>query len=120
VIDLARAAFAQAEYRKTPVLEDSNVLARDALATELDYKTLFLNSADAVAFQADALALRPLGRADWILSVRTDQLPTTELGDCITVTHPRYGLSGGRNFIVKAIKRDLSSLYTQLTLYGPQ
>lgn len=116
--DVARIAFAQREYR-TVTMEDPAVRITHPLAMDLEYNTLFYSGTDATAFGNYVLGLRKLDRWTWSMYVNKQNY-SVGLGDTINVTYPRFGLSGGKNFIVKRIKRDSRSVYDELTLYGPQ
>ena len=120
MIDVARAVFSQSEYRKTADVVRQSVMDRDSLSSELTFRTLFEKEADANAFLREALDLRSPGRRDWKLSIPTATALSVKIGSTITVTHPRFGLREGKDFIVKGVKLDLGSPMSGLTLYGPR
>jgi len=95
------------------------VKTRDPLATELVYGTLIEKGADAQAFQQEILDLRRADRFDWQLQIVKDRY-TFGIGDTISVFYPRFGFDNGANFIVKRIRRDQTSNYDTVMLYGPQ
>lgn len=115
---LAQILFAATEFRYTSAVSDSLTKSRNPLAVELTMDTLFQNSGAADSLAFEILALRKSG-ADWAMNVVRGQL-LVEIGDTITVVYPRFGLSAGKNFIVKRIRRDASNQYDQFMLYGPQ
>ena len=59
---------------------------------------------------------------DWlevVIPFRVSDFESVELGGCVSVTHPRFGLSAGKQFLVTAIRYELSSKPTAtLTLWG--
>jgi len=118
-VDVARLTFAQREYRSTKV-EDASVLTRHPLATELSYDTLIKNEADAITFGNAVLSLRKLDRWNWLAAVKTENYPNLVIGQTIIVGYPRFNLNSGKNFIVKRIATDSNSVFTQLTLFGPE
>ncbi len=115
---MARVAFAQREYR-TVLSEDLTVQQRHPLAVEMEYQTLFSAQADAKAFGDYVLELRKLDRDTWSCAVNKQNV-TVELGDTVTIVYPRFGLQAGGEFIVKGLRRDSSSLYDELVLFGPK
>lgn len=118
-VDVARLVYAQTEYRSTQVL-DASVQTRHPLASQLEYYTLILNEADAISFGNSVLNLRKLDRWNWVTTVNKNNYPNLTIGQTITLAYPRFGLNAGKNFIVKRIAKDSNSLFTQLTLFGPQ
>ena len=117
-VDVNRVAFAQQEYR-TVVSQDLTVQTKHPLSVDLEYNTLLSLQSDAQTFGDQILALRKVDRDTWSLYVNRQNY-TIEMGDTITLVYPRFGLDGGKNFIVKRLKRDSSLLYDELTLFGPQ
>jgi len=118
-VDIKVVAFAQQEFRAVTA-KDASVLTRHPLAVELTHTTFLKNEADATAFGTQVLDLRKLDRWTWVCQVVADNYATLELGDTITVVHPRFGLQAGKNFIVKGIKKDTGAVLTSLILFGPQ
>jgi hypothetical protein len=119
-LDVARFVFAQREYRTTAPIEDLAVFTKHPLATELEYNTLLREESDANAFGLYVLELRKLDRWTWACYVNKANYSGLEIGQTITVVYPRFGLSAGKNLIVKRIKRDSNALFDELTLIGPQ
>ena len=119
-VDASRIAFALREYRSAPAVQDLTVQTRHPLATELQQDTLLRTEADASAFAADILALRKLDRWNWGCYIRQQNYPNLEVGMTLTIVYPRFGLSAGKNFIVKRLVEDSSALFYETTLFGPQ
>jgi hypothetical protein len=90
VIDVARAAFSQVEYRKTTPIVDAALRARDPLSTELSFKTLMTEQGEAYAFGIQIMALRREGLSDWKVSVKAGEY-VIGLGDTIRLTALRLG-----------------------------
>lgn len=120
MIDVDRITFAQKEFRTTAPQEDSAVLTRHPMATELTFTTLMQNNSDAVAFALEILGLRKLDRWNWACYVNKINYPGLEIGMTITITYPRFGLQAGKNFIIKRLKTDSNALFDELSLFGPQ
>ena len=59
---------------------------------------------------------------DWfdvVIPFRTSDFEAVEIGGYVTVTHPRYGLENGKQFMVVAIRYSLAGNPTAtLTLWG--
>jgi hypothetical protein len=119
-IDVTRIAFAQQEYRTTPAIEDLTIQTKHPLAVEMEYNTLLQNSTDANSFGNIVLSLRKLDRWTWACFVAKANYPLFEVGQTITLTYPRFGFSGGKNFIVKRVRTDSNAMFDELTLFGPQ
>jgi hypothetical protein len=120
VLDIARIVFAQKEYRTTAPIEDPAILVKHPLALAVEYGTLLRTEAEATAFGTYVLGLRKLDRWTWACYVNKANYPTLEIGQTITVMYPRFGLDGGKNFIIKRLKRDSNALFDELTLFGPE
>lgn len=79
--------------------------------------TLIVSSANASTVATNLLNLFGAERRQYRATAlrRAWQL---HAGDVITLTHSRYGLSAGKNFIVKSVSKDLDSRETELVLWG--
>ncbi len=87
---------------------------------EMEFVTFLRSESDAVAFGTDFFNLRKLDRWSWACYVNKANYPGLEVGQTITVFYPRFGLSAGKNFIIKRIKTDSNAVFDELTLFGPQ
>ena len=116
--DIAQLAFSMTEYR-TVSAEDAAIKTRHPLAIDLEYNTFISNEADALSFGNNILNLLKVDRNTWQCQVAKGNY-NFDLGDTITIVYPRFGLSGGKNFIIKRFKRDANGLFYDLTLFGPQ
>ena len=75
--------------------------------------------APAPGSQFAALLGVPRDWFDVVIPFRTSDFEAVEIGDCVTVTHPRYGLEDGKQFMVVAIRYSLAGNPTAtLTLWG--
>lgn len=117
-VDIARISFATREYRSV-IAQDLTIQTKHPLATELEFNTFLSNSVDAAVFGSYLLNLRKLDRFNWYMRILRENYNFT-VGDTITVTHPRYGLSAGKNFIVKRIRNDVNNPWVEVTLFGPE
>lgn len=117
-LDIAHVDFARREYRSV-MSEDVTVKTKFPLSSELEYNTLISSEADAQNFGDYILDLRKVNRTSWQCLV-ADKGYDFDIGDTITLVYPRFGLSGGKNFIVKRLRRAANSQNLELTLFGPQ
>lgn len=118
IVDVDRVGFASREYR-TLTREDLNVQTKHPLSVELEFTSYVSSSTDAQTLGDQILNLRKVERDTWAVTVNRQNY-SVELGDTVRVVYPRFGLSGGKNFIVKRLKRDSNSLFDELTLFGPE
>lgn len=118
-VDVTRVAFAQTEYRLASV-EDASVKTKHPLALELTMDTFLKNESDALLFGSNVLSLRKLDRWTWGCYVVKRFYPNLAIGRTITLAYPRFGFTNGKNFIIKRLKTDELSPYSELTLFGPE
>jgi len=118
-INLSLLVFSTKEFR-TETVEDASVVVRHPLAVELIHSTLIKNKADAITFGTQVLNLRKVDSWTWVCQILKEKYPLLEIGQTITIVHPRFNLSAGKNFIIKGLKKDSSSLFYDLQLFGPQ
>jgi hypothetical protein len=117
-VDISRIAFATREYRSVTT-QDLSVQTKHPLATELEFSSFLANVNDATTFGTYILNLRKVDRYNWYMRIARENANFT-IGDTITVTYPRYGLSAGKNFIVKRIRNDLNNPWLEVALFGPE
>jgi len=103
------------DYYRSESVEDASLLAKHPYA-----KTL---AADAGNFYpggaAEFLALHKEDRD--LMTVRLPLTTTTaayDLGDVLTLRHPRFGLSAGKQFLVVAVEIDIDRAQVQFSLWG--
>jgi hypothetical protein len=122
----ARARFLLNEYREVSASDEDRKI-RNPLAPELIVDTLLDAQADAQAHADRLLALFNPNTKTVEIDLHMSELPTVEedgvtrpidLTDEITLTYPRYGLSGGVNLICKRIVEDHGSQIVTLELWG--
>lgn len=118
VDDERRAALAQ-EYR-TVTAEDSTIRHKFAGAGELIVDTLLTSQADAQALADKLLAIHGVRRDLFDVPISQelfDQGPY-DLMTTVRLTHPRFGLSGGRNLRVLGRSPELGGQQMILELWG--
>jgi len=120
-------AFGVSESRRSELAQqwrtveavDTTVLNAHLLAREQIYETLLTEEADAQA-QADSFQqLRGVKRRPYSFGVafsRENEL--LDLGVFIKITHPRFGLSEGKNFIIISEDKDPRSNEINLIAWG--
>ena len=95
----ARRAFLAREYREAKY-EDATVQVAHLLAPEIIEECLIDASADAIAEATRRQALRGTDRDVFEIEVGRERAAGVDLGDVVTVTHSRFGLSAGVDFRV--------------------
>lgn len=118
-VDAARRALVGAEYR-SQVAEDAAVKDQFLLAGEETIDTLLATEADAANEAARRLALRKVRRDFFDVGLPASRVMAAglKLTSVVRLTHPRFGLSAGRLFIVLGIRLDLARNRATLTLWG--
>lgn len=116
-----RDAFTQ-EY-STLIQETSGILTSYPLSKPMTVDALYTSGDTSFA-----AAILELGRLFYLFSSRKDYFRVTlkaqplllELGQTVKITHPRYGLSGGKNLFVVAINEMLEgdNYSVELGLWG--
>ncbi len=108
-----------AQQWRTVEATDTTLLNVHLLAREQIYETLLLDEAEAQA-QADAFQnLRGVKRRPYSFAVDyTQENELLDLGVFIKITHPRFGLSEGKNFIVISEDKDPRSNEINLIAWG--
>lgn len=99
-----------------PVTEPTRV-TRDPTACDVTLQTLMSTAADAEFVAAEVSDFFRSGRKLPGLPVKT-VVHLMDLGDALTLYHPRYGLSGGRNMIVIGIQERCSTRSGILKVFG--
>lgn len=119
----ADAEFCKREYRYVTA-EDATVKTQTPLAGEMELNTLLI---DATAAQAEAnrlLTMFKVRRDMYQLTVPLEAIRRQPLpnqlrpGWVANITHSRFGLGAGRNFIVVSTQEDLDADEVQLTVWG--
>lgn len=115
----ARRTFLASEYRAQRA-EDVAVKTKHLLAREISVDTLFVETADASNEASRLLALHSTRRDFFEVAVHLDSLSGASpwLMDVVQLTHPRFGLSGGRLFRVLGIRPELARKRFVFTLWG--
>lgn len=115
----ARRAVLANEYRAERA-ETPAIKAQFQLAPEETFDTLLISSSAALAEAARRLAMHGVRRDFFRAPVRADLLTDRELKllDVIQLTHPRFGLSGGRLFRLLGFTLELKTNRAILILWG--
>ena len=112
----ARKDFVGQEFRRAP-WEDATILVPHPLAEDVSIDTLLVDEADAQdeADRQGALCgpLRPPYQV-----VLKDKQFRRRLGETVTLTHPRFGLSGGRDCVIVRLGENTTTQRTTLELWG--
>lgn len=109
-----------AETLRTTAAEDATVKNRYKLAGELRRDTLLTTQANADAEAARLLALYKVRRDTFKVRARLSaaEVDAIDLGQTVRLTWPRYGLSGGRLFVVTGLRQDFARDAIEMTLWG--
>lgn len=116
VSDANRAALAQ-DFRSVTAT-DATVLTTHLLAREIEQYTLI---DDATAAQTEATRLQALfgvRRSQYRVPVSAEYAASVGLGDVVTLTLPRFGMSAGVQFVVLGITENAARNVTELTVWG--
>lgn len=117
VTDARRVYLAQA-WREV-FAEDAAVATAHLLAPQTVEDTLFVVEADAQAEATRRQALRGVWRQRYeVVVALTAARAALDLGDVVTLTHPRYGLSAGVDCRILGIVPDAARDRLTLTLWG--
>ncbi|MFY8095432.1 MAG: hypothetical protein ACOVN0_18290, partial [Niveispirillum sp.] len=117
-ITTAQLRFFQAEWRYPTASADGRVrtlYGQRAAADRLD--TLLLREADALAEQQRQMSLHGQPRAVFSAPAKTEPF-AVDIGDAVSLTDGRFGLSGGRLMRVLGIDEDAGDNRVTLTLWG--
>lgn len=115
----ARRAALATEYRAERA-ENLAIRSQFLLAPEEAFDTLFISSDPALAEAERRLTMHGTRRDFFRAPVRADLLTQTELRllDVVQLTHPRFGLSGGRLFRLLGFTLELKTNRAILILWG--
>jgi hypothetical protein len=117
VSDARRADIAR-EWREV-VDTDTAVQTAHLLAVESTEPTLYQSRADALTEAARRQALRGVKRDRFdVVCELNDETEAVDVGDVVTVTHPRFGLSAGRDFRVVAVEPQRATKRLRLSLWA--
>lgn len=107
------------EYRSVTV---TNEAIRDQYpeAVELEFNTVLTRESDATLLANHLLDLYGVQRSMYRLTARYNVpiAQAIDLGDTITVTHNRYGLQSGRDFVITAMRYNAQKYEIELELWG--
>lgn len=117
VTDVRRAELAQ-EWKEESA-ETASVKTAYLLAREETSETLLTTASDASAEATRRLALRDSRRDRFEFSVALNGTTNRlDLGDIVSITHTRFGLSAGKNFVIMGLTVDTASRTLTLSVWG--
>ena len=97
-----------------------SVQATHRLAPEVSEESLLLNASDAGTEVLRRQVLRSILRHRYELVLQlNDDTKALDLGDVVSLTHPRYGLSAGALFRIIGIEPDAMARTLTLQVWGP-
>lgn len=104
----ARATYLAQEYRYAAPSGALDATIKDVWlnATILTKDTLIVNSADADTEAIRLFNLRSVPHREFELEVITSAF-AIDIGDVITITHPRFGFANGQDVIITEMKEDV-------------
>lgn len=108
-VSVDRRAFLAQEYREALAI-DTSVLTAQPLATQTVEATGLVAASDATTEATRRLTLRKVVRDFFDITVPlTPQTAAIDLGQVVSLTHSRFGLSAGASFVVIGIATDAQS-----------
>lgn len=114
-----RRAYLATEYREATA-QDTAVLNGHLLAPQDSRDTLFQVAADALEEATRQQVMRGIQRHQFELVVAlNDDTDGLDLGDVISLTHSRYGLSGGKLFRVIGLEPNARDRELTIRAWGP-
>lgn len=117
VTDARRADIAR-EWREV-IDTDATIKTAHLLAVETTEPTLYQVRADALAEAQRRQALREVKRDRFdVLCELNEETEAVDVGDVVTVTHPRFGLSAGVDFRVVSVEPQRATKRLRLGLWG--
>lgn len=116
--DIARRGFLAGEWSAVQA-SDAAVLTANLLAPQLEEETLLVSSANAQTEATRRQVLRGVHRDRFESVVPLDASTVTiDLGDVVKLTHARFGLTGGRKFVVIGVEPNATEGTLTLNLWG--
>ena len=118
-VTVAEKARMAEEYRRA-IVTDAATKTANAYSPELVFDTQLMAEADAIAEATRRRALYGSRRDMLQLRVRLEATlaAAIDLGQIITVTLPRYGMSAGKKFLIVGIRTDMQNNIFDLTVWG--
>ena len=114
----ARVAWLAREWREA-VDTDAAVQTAHLLAPQTMEESLLTTEANALSEAARRQTLRGVTRDRLEIVVGLDDdTQELDLGDVVTLTHSRFGLSGGKQFTILGVRPDAAQHRVTLTLWG--
>ena len=117
-ITVARVAWLANDWREA-VAEDAAVQTAHLLAPQIVEELYLTVAANAQSEATRRQTLRGVKRDRLEIEVGlTDETDELDLGDVITLTHTRHGLSAGKQFVILGVRPNAAAHTVTLTLWG--
>lgn len=118
VTDARRGELRQ-EYRRVTD-SDSSVKTKHLLSADLEFQTLLIDATAAATENTRRLTMYKTRRDRFEVSaaLTANMAAGVDLGCVVKLTHPRFGLSGGKLFRVLGMLHDLETNRCNLTVWG--
>jgi hypothetical protein len=111
-------AFLAQQWRQAQAT-NSGVKTAHLQAQQLTEDSLIAGASDAQSEATRRQSLRGVMRDMWLLVVAlTPANAAVDLGQIVQLTHPRYGLGGGKLFLVLGLKPDGAARTLTFTVWG--
>ena len=120
--DIAAAAtddhksFATEEFRSV-IVEDRNTRLKSIDGSEIEFESIFTSESAANDYLSRLVRIYQSPRKIYRLKVM-DVLFRIYVGDVVRLYYDRYGLDGGKNFLVTSIGEDAEEGLTELEIWG--
>lgn len=115
----SRVSLITREYR-TKTTTDSAVLTKHPLAPKISLDSFLITSANANTLASSILGVKKEERQSWTVTLSGRFRFNLTIGATYTLTHPRFGLSSGKNFILRGVKWGSDSKLVEAIFFGPQ
>lgn len=115
----SRKAYIVEKYRREEAA-DASVKTANLLSPELEFNTVLVNKADAVAEASRLLTIYKTRRDMYEVTVRVDASLAAflDLGRIITIEVNRFGMNNGKKFLIIGIRTNMQGYQFDLTLWG--
>lgn len=112
----AAPAYMRREWYSSAAATDTSVLAKHRDALDISIESPRYTTGGAAAFLALHGTERDLLRVACPMSINL--VGTVDLGDCVEVKHPRFGMSAGKKFLVVGIDAQWGARTVTYSLWG--
>lgn len=106
------------EYRSVTV-ENTSIRAQYPEAVELEFETYLTEESDALDLANHFVELYGVQRSIYrVKSNVVDFYSVADLGDVVTLVHPRYGLQNGKQFVIIGLQYNARTFEVEMELWG--